>query len=526
MRRPLRLLALLALVPLLAAVARAQTPLKARRIASGLQNPVWAGSPPGDDRIFIALQRGLIKVLENGSINSTNFLNKTGDTAGLGEQGLLGVAFHPLYATNGYCFVNYTNNVGDTVVSRFEVAANPGRLNPNSEQVILTQDQPFGNHNGGMLAFGPDGYLYLAFGDGGSGNDPDCNSQNLGTWHGKILRIDVDQGLPYTVPPDNPFVDTPGALPEIYHLGLRNPWRLSFDAATGDMYIGDVGQASREEIDFAPAGVAGINFGWKVKEGNKCHQTGNCNPAPAGCASGAYADPIYEMVNGGFNGPASITGGYVYRGCAIPDLVGTYIFADYIDGRVRSFDFDRNSLTVSNFQDRAAELEPAGPPTLDNISSFGEDGFGELLIVDHHPSNGEVYRIVPAGAPAAVNVVRNGGGTNALCLEPRSEPIVNNLWRARIDTQNHPGGAKLAALYCYMDSTSGRMMPGGELLVDFGGQPVFRLVQPVTKPYIGFRVYIPCDLALVGRVFHTQGVLFGGSRWAFCNALDATVGYY
>jgi glucose/arabinose dehydrogenase len=392
--------------------AHAQTPLTTVRIASGLQSPIWAGAPKGDDRLFIVQKGGRVRILQGGTLLATDFLDIGSLIQSGSEKGLLGMAFHPDYASNGYFYVNYTRAGGaggTSVVVRYTVSANPDVADATSALELLTLVQPFTNHNGGGIAFGPDGMLYIGFGDGGSSNDPACNAQNLGTWHGKMLRIDVDGGTPYAVPADNPFVGTAGALPEIWQYGLRNPWRWSFDSETGDLYIGDVGQNNREEVDVTGAGVGGLNFGWKQVEGTRCNTTTNCPPTIPPCGDPSLVVPVVELTHGGFSGPCSVIGGYVYRGCAIPDLQGTYFYSDYCDDLIRSFEWTPTT-GVTNQIDRTAELTPS-VGSISSISSFGEDGFGELVIVDY---GGEVYSIQAASPPAGL-LDCDGNGRDDLC---------------------------------------------------------------------------------------------------------------
>jgi len=377
--------------------AAAQTPLTVRLVASGFERPLYVTSPPGDPRLFVVEQvEARIWIVRDGAVLPEPFLDIDDRVnSGGGERGLLGLAFHPDYAENGYFFVNYTDNgnPGDTVVARYRVSANPDAADPGSEQVVLRVAQPFANHNGGMLAFGPgDGYLYIASGDGGSGNDPGNRGQSLDTLLGKILRIDVDSAVPYAVPPSNPFVGHGGALGEIWAYGLRNPWRFSFDRLLGDLYIGDVGQSAREEIDVQPGGSSGgENYGWRIAEGFAClGGSGACGTQPG------LTPPVhdYGRAEGG-----SVTGGCVYRGEAVPGLRGTYLFGDFVSGRVWSFRYAPEGL--SEFTERTQELDPPGAPAIDNVASFGEDADGELYIVDY---DGEIWKIVPAvSVPADLN---------------------------------------------------------------------------------------------------------------------------
>ena len=515
---------LAALLSLPTASVDAQT-MRLQRIVNGLNQPVFATAPEGDERIFIVAKRGVVKMLVGGAILPVNFLSIATQVSNTGEQGLLGMAFHPNYANNGWVYFNYTNNGGSTVISRFTLSAtNPNRLDHSSEEILLTIAQPYSNHNGGWIGFGPDGYLYIATGDGGSANDPGCRAQNKLNLLGKMLRIDVDSGLPYAIPVDNPFVGDPDYAPEIYHLGLRNPWRNSFDRLTGDLFIGDVGQDAREEISFSAAGVDGLNFGWKAEEGNRCNSTSGCGGLVQSCGHSSYREPIYELLQGGFGGPGSITGGYVYRGCAIPSMQGTYFFADYIDDKIRSFDYDVMTKTVNNFTDRTAELTPA-VGTLINIASFAEDGFGEILIIET-TGNGEIYKIVPVNAgTAGANTFRNGAGTNSTCYAGRSLPIMGNFWSATIDTTMHPN-ATLAGIVAYTAPSSGTILSGGEALIDLASSKLFQVIVPATsaEPAV-ISGPIPCDPAIDGLITYTQAFILGGP-WELCNALDLRLGWY
>jgi glucose/arabinose dehydrogenase len=358
-------------------------------IASGLSRPVFITAPPGDTlRLFIVEQfSAQIKVVKGGVLLTTPFLDINDLVIDSGnERGLLGLAFHPDYALNGYLFVNYTDNSGNSVIARFTVSSNPDRADPDSIRTVLALPQPFANHNGGMLAFGPnDGYLYIGVGDGGSAGDPDNRAQDDGELLGKILQIDVDSGLPYAIPPDNPFASPGAPLDEIWAKGLRNPWRFSFDRMTGDLFIGDVGQNLYEEIDFQPAtNSGGENYGWRLTEGNNCF-----NP-PTNCDPGGLTYPVYAYTHGGNPFRCSVTGGYVYRGTVIPDLQGTYFFADFCSDQIWSFRYD--GVILSEFFDRTDELAPGEGLSIGRISSFGEDAMGELYIVD---LDGEIFKLCP-----------------------------------------------------------------------------------------------------------------------------------
>ncbi len=342
-------------------------------LVTGLAQPT-AIAHAGDARLFLTLQRGRIVVFENGAVRSTAFLDVTPLVSCCGERGLLGLAFHPRYPENGFFFVNYTNTVGNTVVARYRVSSVDSNVaDPSSGVTLLTIAQPFANHNGGHLAFGPDGYLYVGMGDGGSANDPMCAGQRDDTLLGKMLRIDVDANAGaspfYGIPPDNPFAAPGGARDEIWAKGLRNPWRYSFDRATGDLYIGDVGQGSREEIDFQAAGSAGgENYGWKMMEGTLC--TGGTSGCPAGvpaCNAPSLTLPILEYTHS--SGDCSVTGGYVYRGRLYPRLAGTYFYGDYCTGKIWGATRNGGAWTTRLFAQRAS-----------NVTTFGEDAAGELYL--------------------------------------------------------------------------------------------------------------------------------------------------
>jgi hypothetical protein len=376
----------------------AEGTIKAELVVSGLSSPVFVASPPGDlERLFIVEQGGTIRLLLNGTLLGTPFLNITSKVRFSGEQGLLSIAFDPDYATNGRFYVNYTNLGGDTVVARYERSgSNENVANATSETILKQIDQDFANHNGGQLQFGPDGRLYVGMGDGGSGNDPLNRAQDTSTLLGKMLRLDTNNPPTY-VPADNPFVGGGLPLDEIWAMGLRNPWRFSFDRLTGDLYIGDVGQNAREEIDFNAAGTgAGGNYGWRCMEGTACTGLSGCT-----CDSPTLTPPILEYSHA--DGACSVTGGYVYRGCAMPFLSGTYFYADFCAGFIRSFRMEDGSAT--DLRDRTAELS-AEVGTISSVSSFGEDAAGEMYIVS---LGGSIYRIVPASDPVCGNGDLEGG---------------------------------------------------------------------------------------------------------------------
>ena len=368
--RALLFAAVMCLVACAAAPPDTDAEPKLIEVAGGFSSPVSIAHAD-DDRLFIVEKGGTISILQDGAKVEEPFLDIRGDVSTSGEQGLLGLAFPEDFGQTGLFYVYYTDTNGDSVLSRF---ASDGQVaDRGSEQVLLTQSQPFGNHNGGQLAFGPDGHLYLGLGDGGSGGDPQGNGQDLGTLLGKLLRVDIS-GEELAVPSDNPFVSTEGARPEIWAYGLRNPWRFSFDRETGDLYIADVGQNAFEEVNFQPAtSTGGENYGWKIMEANDCFEP------RSGCDQSGLVLPVIAYPHGGQWG-SSISGGYVYRGSSVSSLAGAYVFADYVSGRI---------WTAS------AADEWAVAPLLEsgfNVSTFGQDAAGELYVADH--GGGVIYRVV------------------------------------------------------------------------------------------------------------------------------------
>jgi glucose/arabinose dehydrogenase len=340
--------------------------------------------------LFILQQSGQIRVVTNGALLAAPFLDLSEQVSCCDERGLLGLAFHPDYERNGRFFVNYTDRAGDSVIARYTVSSDPDRADPASERVLLTIEQPLSNHKGGQLAFAPDGTLFVGLGDGGGVGDPFELAQDDGSLLGKLLRIDVDvDEPPYgRVPADNPRADRGWPLGLIWAKGLRNPWRFSFDRSSGDLYIGDVGQYRFEEIDVQPADSrGGENYGWDIFEGRACYE-----PAPAPVCPDqlppAFTPPVLEYDHGE---GCSVTGGFVYRGCALPDLRGAYFFSDFCTGFLRSFRFVDGAVT--ELTDWTAALAPGGGRTIDHVTSFGEDARGELYIAE---LEGEVYKIVPA----------------------------------------------------------------------------------------------------------------------------------
>lgn len=347
-----------------------------QQVGGRFRNPVHLASPPGDPRLFIVEQAGRIIVVKNGTAASEPFLDISSRVKSGGEQGLLSMAFHPDYRRTGQFFVNFTDNKGDTRVERFTVSSNPDVATESSAKLVLTVDQPYSNHNGGHILFGPDGMLYIGMGDGGSGGDPHGNGQNPRALLGKLLRINVSQAEPYTIPMGNPYSDGSRGRKEVWAIGLRNPWRFAFDRPTGLLYIADVGQNQLEEVHVEPASRAGLNYGWKKMEGDQCYGSSSCNRDGL-----AIPQLVYSHSGGG----CSITGGFVYRGRRIPSIVGHYFYSDYCAGWLRSFRFENG---------RPVDRREWKTDDIGNVVSFGEDANGEMYIV---AENGRVWRIAGAG---------------------------------------------------------------------------------------------------------------------------------
>jgi glucose/arabinose dehydrogenase len=382
--------AILFLGVLLASFMLGAQTISIQEFASGFNNPVDIAHA-GDSRLFIVEQGGAIKIVNaNGAINSTPFLTlSTSVIATGGERGLLGLAFHPNYATNGYFYVNYTRaSDGDTVIARYSVnESNPNVANPNSAQIILIVDQPASNHNGGCLRFGPDGYLYIGMGDGGGAGDTNNYAQNINNLLGKMLRINVDSGSPYSNPSDNPFVGVAGA-DEIWAVGLRNPWKFSFNRLNGDLWIADVGQYEIEEINKVSSTASGLNYGWRCYEGNSVFNG-------SGCPSiSTFTMPFAQYTHSGTSG-CSITGGYAYTGSLYPSFQGKYFFSDYCLNKIGTVDSATGAITfTTNFTGGS-----------NSFTTFGEDVNGELYIAG--TSQDKVYKIIDPNMGTA-DFVKNG----------------------------------------------------------------------------------------------------------------------
>lgn len=353
--------------------------LAVEQVAGRFDQPVYLTAPPADQRLFIVEQPGRIRVVENGRALDKAFLDIVNKVRSGGEQGLLSVAFHPLYRANGFLFVNYTDKKGDTRIERYTVSADRNVVDAGSAKLILSIDQRYSNHQGGLNLFGPDGMLYIGMGDGGSQGDPHGNGQNPNSLLAKLLRINVDRGDPYTIPAANPYAKG-GGRGEIWAIGLRNPWRFAFDRVSGLLYIADVGGSRFEEIDVAPMSATGVNYGWNIMEGPSCHRSSGCNQP--GLQRPALSYPHESSV-------CSVIGGFVYRGRKIPEIQGQYFYSDYCNSWLRSFGFAEGKVTDQHEW-------PVGK--LGSVTSFGEDSQEELYITT---SSGRVYRIIKTpGNPA------------------------------------------------------------------------------------------------------------------------------
>ncbi len=365
---------------------------------TGLTSPVEITNA-NDSRLFVVQQDGIIKIIQpNGTINTTNFLNIGSKITFGGERGLLGLAFHPQYATNGYFFVYYNNLSGNIIVARYSVSStDPNVADPASEKILLNIPKPFDNHNGGSIHFAPDGKLWIITGDGGSGGDPNNNAQNKNVLLGKMLRIDVDATGPYNIPPDNPFAGAGvDGADEIWAYGLRNAWKFSFDLTTGNAMIADVGQGAIEEINKMPITTAGLNYGWRCYEGNNAYNTTGC------AAQSTMTFPVAVYNHSG--GKCSITGGYVYRGSQYPSLQGKYFFADYCSSQIGILDTN-NAITWTT------------PYSGNNFSTFGEDYQKGLYVADL--SNGKIFKI----STGTLGTNENTLGTVKVYPNPASKEI-------------------------------------------------------------------------------------------------------
>jgi glucose/arabinose dehydrogenase len=424
---------------------------------------VTSTGDPADSRLFLTQQKGLIHIFANGAVKPEPFLDLQNVVSTGGERGLLALAFHPRYRQNGYFYVLYTDLDSSVVLARYQVSPDPNRADPASGQIVLKVPSEFQNHNGGQVLFGPDGYLYMSLGDGGgegnTGKDPRCNAQQGTTLHGKLLRIDVDHGTPYAIPPDNPFLGT-SMPPEAWAVGLRNTWRFSFDRRTGDLYIADVGEDRREEIDFEPAGSrGGRNYGWKVMEGSLCFSTDACPATVPPCGSPAYTLPVLEYEHG--EDRCSVTGGLVYRGSALPHLHGAYLFGDLCNGQLWAAQRKGEGWEVRDLSMRAQYL-----------TSFGEDSRGEVWLTTldgrlyplkaAHPVD-TVALFDPASAKLSMKDLHVSG--------PEDRTIQLDARRGWVPLAGDWDGDGRSTVGFYDPRTARLRLPGSEARSQPGGQP-------------------------------------------------------
>ncbi len=346
--------------------------------ATGFSQPVEIVNC-GDSRLFVAQQNGLIRILQSdGTILADPFLSISSLVTNSGERGLLGMAFHPNYTSNGYFFLNYIDSDGNTVIARYQVSTSDPNIAVTQGEIVMTIAQPYNNHNGGCIRFGLDGMLYIGMGDGGSGGDPNNYAQNSGSLLGKMLRVNVDQ-LPYSIPDDNPFLDEAGIEPEIYYIGLRNPWKFSFDYSTNDIWIADVGQNAWEEVNRWDATIGGSNFGWRCYEGDVEYNMNGCQP------NASFISPVHVYANSVT--ACSITGGYVYRGVASPSINGTYFFSDYCSNAIYALNTETYDVQINT-------------GFSGGFATFGEDYQGELYVAGRN--NGRIFKLTYPYAATSV----------------------------------------------------------------------------------------------------------------------------
>jgi hypothetical protein len=493
-RRTLTLATLLT-AGLVASAAAGQT-IGLELLALGLSSPTHV-TPAGDGsgRLFITERAGTIRIFDGAQLLATPFLDITTlVSCCTGEQGMFSTAFHPDYETNGFFYVSYTDNDGDTVIERYTVSGNPNVADPASGLLILAVDQPFPAHNNGQIAFGPDGYLYIGMGDGGGPGDPNNNGQSINTLLGKILRVDVDSGTPYTIPLDNPYVGIPGE-DEIWAIGLRNPWRFSFDRLTGDLFIGDVGELRFEEINFQPASSGGCeNYGWRLMEANVCFNPAtNCSPGvPTGCnPTGALTLPILFYAHQS-NPCDSVTGGFRYRGTEVPAIAGMYLYADYCRGQI----FGAQPIQGSG---EDVEISGAAWPDVEwtttllldapfFLPSFGEDENGELYVLEASPG-GKLYKIVSTGPQLAVSGSCPGPVTVTLSNAPPNTEV------AVVAAANTNGFTKGGALCNGTRFTIGEpfQLPPTQIIVNSSGNGMGNMTLAPNRCWLQAMAYATCQ---------------------------------
>ncbi|MEZ6018294.1 MAG: PQQ-dependent sugar dehydrogenase [Planctomycetota bacterium] len=494
------------------ALALPQSTLQLELVADtsdGLVDPISCARRAGAPYLYLVERGGQVRRLVGGQLDTTPILDVSTRLALTVSTGLRAIAFHPDYATNGELYLWYdapstSGAIVDIVLARMtRSSAQTEAMDPASLTEVLREPQDNFGHACGSLDFGPDGYLYATLGDGGNPQDPTCNGQNPSNLMGCMLRLDVDQTGLYAVPPDNPFIGVPGYRPEICHLGFRHPWKWAFDRATGELWIADVGQANREEIDLVPPGVLGLNFGWKVMEGSTCFSTSNCSVTTPPCFDPAYTLPLYEY---GHGVDCSITGGLVYRGTSIPDLVGVYLFSDFCSGRTWSLSRDLSgTVTVV---ERTSELTQAvGGEVLTAPVSFGEDGSGELYIIDY--ADKELFRIVRREdiVPFCISAP-NASGVGARLIPTGTSSIAANdlILSARGLNPNAP------ALLYYGGAPTQIAQGNGFQCVTSGGRGIYRLAPSAAGTQGALSQPLDLTQPPLGA---GPGMAVAGSTWVF-----------
>lgn len=477
--------------------------------AAGLFRPTDIHARPGDGRVLIAQQNGRIRFLNGDALDPVPYIDLGNRVTTQGDVGLRAFAFHPNFLANGQVFVWYDQENGtgvgvDGVLERYtRDPVDPNRLDPASAFEVLRVPQEGRSHGGGTIAFDQTGMLVLGIGDGKPGNDEFCRGQDPSTLTGSMIRIDVDGGVPYAIPPDNPYVSVPWIRSEIIHIGLRHPWKWAFDPVTWDMWIADVGAESREEIDHVPAGVYGRNFGWSVMEGTTCYTDGSC-PQPNGpCNAPIYTPPVFEY---GHNLGCSVTGGVVYRGALLPGLVGRYVFADFCSNRIWSVGPDGNGGFDTILHD--VTLYPGGT-FLILTTSIGLDGDGEILVSDY--ADGSLYRLAPADSVVSIcEGSVNGAGTRAVLSAVGSTSVTPNNLSFQVT------GAPPFSLGLLFYGAEAVSVPAGNGVrcVGAGGLSIFRLDYRVSSSTGAMTHPIDFGSAALST---GAGAIQAGSTWYFQN---------
>ena len=491
------------------ALAFTQAPITFERVvpsSAGLDDPVGLATTGQDDRLFIVELPGRVRVLEGTSLRATPYLDVTGVVHHDWDLGLRDFAFHPDYTTNGFGYLWYDQMAPsgdiDLVLDRVRVnASDPQRADPSTRVNILRMRQQADGHGGGKIDFGSDGYLYIGTGDGGVSGDPHCNAQNRDNLMGTILRIDVDAGFPYGIPATNPDPTGQSGRPEILHYGLRHPWKWSFDEATGDMWIGDVGQWNHEEVNVAPQGIVGLNYGWNIMEGPDCYSGSSCAFTTPPCGDPTLTLPVHTYTHAQ---GCSITGGLVYRGSEVPELYGTYLFADYCSSRFWSLRVD--GPQVEPLVQREVLTSPSWAPLINPVA-IEADRHGEVYAVDLF--HDEIFRMVRScGAEVVCHGEINSTGSRARLEQEGTTSVAQN--DLEFEIENAPAG--MLSILLYGPETGQSTLGAGTLCISPGGAGLFRAAQQVIEAD-GSAEY-PLDLT-VHPMSVGPGQLQPGSRWVF-----------